>query len=139
MQRNDSTTSAPLIEVRSQLKANELEIANREHAIAALQSEINGYQARLSNTPIREQELTDLNRDYDQSKAFYDQLLTKKNEAIMAGEDYPRAAGRPLHHAGSAQQADQAIFAKPLQAGHAGLIRWIGDGAGGCRGSRVPG
>ena len=81
---NDPTASPSLIETRSQLKANELEIANRERAITVLQSEINGYQGRLSNTPIREQELADLNRDYDQSKAFYDQLLSKKNQAIMA-------------------------------------------------------
>lgn len=81
---NNSTTSAPLIEVRSQLKANELEIANRQRAIETLQSEINGYQARLSATPIREQELTDLNRDYEQSKAFYDHLLSQKNDAVMA-------------------------------------------------------
>jgi len=78
---NDSPSTAPLIEIRSQLKANELEIANRERAVAALQAEINSYQARLSNTPIREQELTDLNRDYDQSKAYYDQLLAKKSQA----------------------------------------------------------
>jgi uncharacterized protein involved in exopolysaccharide biosynthesis len=78
---NDSTTSAPLIEIRSQLKANELEIANRERAISALQADINGYQARLNNTPIREQELTDLNRDYEQLKAYYDQLLAKKSQA----------------------------------------------------------
>jgi succinoglycan biosynthesis transport protein ExoP len=81
---NDPTSSAPLIEVRSQLKSNELEISNRERGIAALQAEINGYQARLSNTPIREQELADLNRDNEQLKAFYDQLLSKKNQAGMA-------------------------------------------------------
>ena len=79
-----STTSAPLMEVRSQLKANQLEIANRQHAVDSLQSEINSYQARLNNTPVREQELTDLNRDYEQLKAYYDQLLAKKNQAGLA-------------------------------------------------------
>jgi len=83
---NDSAASAPLIEVNSQLKGNALEIVNRERAIQGLQSEINGYQARLSSTPIREQELADLNRDYDQLKAFYDQLLTKKQNIIMTGK-----------------------------------------------------
>lgn len=78
------TGNAPLIEVRSQLKANDLEIANRQRSVEKLQAEINGYQARLSSTPIREQEMTDLNRDYDQSKIFYDQLLTQRNQAIMA-------------------------------------------------------
>ncbi len=80
---NDST-SAPLIEVKSQLKANDLEIANRQRAIQSLQAEIGNYQARLNNTPVREQELTDLNRDYEQLKAYYDQLLNKKNQAGLA-------------------------------------------------------
>ena len=72
------------------MKANELDIANRQHAIEPLcNREINGYQARLNTTPIREQELTDLNRDYDQSKAYYDQLLDKKNEAGLT-EDFSR-------------------------------------------------
>jgi uncharacterized protein involved in exopolysaccharide biosynthesis len=78
---SDATPSAPLIEIRSQLKANEMEITNRERAIAALQTEINGYQARLSSTPIREQELTDLNRDNEQLKTYYEQLSAKKNQA----------------------------------------------------------
>jgi succinoglycan biosynthesis transport protein ExoP len=76
-----ATTSAPLMEVRSQLKANQLDIANRQHAIESLQSQIGGYQARLNTTPVREQELADLTRDYDQSKADYDKLLEKKNES----------------------------------------------------------
>jgi polysaccharide chain length determinant protein (PEP-CTERM system associated) len=81
---NDSTSSAPLIEVKSQLKANDLEIANRQRSIESLQAEIGNYQARLNNTPVREQELTDLNRDYEQLKAYYDQLLNKKNQAGLA-------------------------------------------------------
>jgi polysaccharide chain length determinant protein (PEP-CTERM system associated) len=86
---NDSTgstvpTSGPIMEVKSQLKANQLEIASRQHSIESIQAEINSYQARLNNTPVREQELTDLNRDYDQLKAYYDQLLGKKNQAGLA-------------------------------------------------------
>lgn len=82
---NTSTpATGPIMEVRSQLKANQLEMVSRQHAIDNLQAEINGYQARLNNTPVREQELTDLNRDYDQLKAYYDQLLAKKNQAGLA-------------------------------------------------------
>jgi protein tyrosine kinase modulator len=76
--------NAPLMEVRSQLKANQIEMGNRQRAIDNLQAEIASYQARLNSTPVREQELADITRDYDQSRAYYDQLLAKKNQADLA-------------------------------------------------------
>jgi uncharacterized protein involved in exopolysaccharide biosynthesis len=75
--------NAPLMEVRSQLKANQLEISNRQRAVNDLQARIDDYRARLNRTPVREQELADLTRDYDQSRANYEQLLAKKNQAEL--------------------------------------------------------
>jgi succinoglycan biosynthesis transport protein ExoP len=66
------------------LKSNQVEIANREHTIAALKTKMDEYQGRLNQEPIREQQLADLTRGYDQSKANYDDLLKKKNESAMA-------------------------------------------------------
>ncbi len=71
-------------QLQSQLQANQAEIKNREQAIAVLTSRINDYQARLNQEPIREQQLADLTRGYDQSKASYDELLKKKNDSAMA-------------------------------------------------------
>jgi polysaccharide biosynthesis transport protein len=76
--------TTPSLELKSQLKVNELEIQNREHAIQALQAKINDYQARLNQEPVREQQLTELTRGYDQSKANYDSLLAKKNSSELA-------------------------------------------------------
>jgi polysaccharide chain length determinant protein (PEP-CTERM system associated) len=76
--------SGALPQVQSQLKANQIEIKNREQSIAALTAQINEYQARLNREPIREQELADLTRGYDQSKASYDDLLKKKNDSAIA-------------------------------------------------------
>ncbi len=70
--------------LQSQLKANEIEIKNREQAIAALSARINDYQTRLNQEPIREQQLADLTRGYEQTKESYDGLLKKKNESAMA-------------------------------------------------------
>ena len=80
----DSTQAPMLLQVQSQLRSNQLEIANRQHAIASLKAKIDDYQARLNQEPIREQQLADLTRGYDQSKANYDDLLKKKNESAMA-------------------------------------------------------
>jgi len=42
------------------------------------------YQGRLNQEPVREQQLADLTRGYEQSKANYDDLLKKNNESAMA-------------------------------------------------------
>ena len=76
--------SSPMLQLQSQLRANQIEITNREQSIAALQAKINGYQAHLSQEPLVEQQLTDLSRGYEQSKANYDELLKKKNGSEMA-------------------------------------------------------
>jgi succinoglycan biosynthesis transport protein ExoP len=79
-----SNQSAPALQIQSQLRANQVEIANREHAIAGLQARISEYQARLNEQPATEQQLAELTRGYEQSKANYDDLLKKKNQSVMA-------------------------------------------------------
>jgi succinoglycan biosynthesis transport protein ExoP len=79
-----SKDTAPMMEVQSQLKANEIETANRQRAISDLQGRIGDYQSRLNRTPVREQELTDLTRDYDQSRTYYESLLAKRNQSELA-------------------------------------------------------
>ena len=75
---------SPLLQLQGQLQANQVEISNRERSIADLQAKVAEYQARLNQEPVREQQLADLTRGYDQSKANYDDLLKKKNESAMA-------------------------------------------------------
>ena len=72
------------MEVESQLKANKVEIENRQRAIQDLQKEIGSYQARLNMTPVREQQMAELTRNYDQSRKSYDQLQAKLNQSGMA-------------------------------------------------------
>jgi polysaccharide biosynthesis transport protein len=79
-----ASQSSMLAQVQSQLQSNQVEISNREHAIADLEARVSEYQSRLNQSPVREQQLADLTRGYDQSKATYDDLLKKKNESAMA-------------------------------------------------------
>ena len=76
--------STPLLQLQSQLQANQLEITSRERAIAGVEARINEYQARLNSEPATEQQLAELTRGYEQSKANYDDLLKKKNQSVMA-------------------------------------------------------
>jgi len=80
----DEPQSASVAQLQSQMKANQIEIANRERAIEALKEKVADYQARLNREPVAEQQLADLTRGYDQLKANYDDLLKKKNESAMA-------------------------------------------------------
>jgi polysaccharide biosynthesis transport protein len=80
----DRSQAALLPQIQGQLRSNQIEITNREHSIAALKAKVEDYQARLNQEPIREQQLADLTRGYEQSKASYDELLKKKNESAMA-------------------------------------------------------
>lgn len=84
IQAGDPTQASMLLQAQGQLKSNELEIGNRERSVAALKGKIEEYQGRLNQEPIREQELADLARGYDQLKENYDDLLKKKNESAMA-------------------------------------------------------
>lgn len=83
-QETDPSQISATVQLQSQLRSNQLEITNRERAIASLKERIEDYQARLNEEPVREQQLADLTRGYDQSKANYDDLLKKKNDSAMA-------------------------------------------------------
>jgi polysaccharide biosynthesis transport protein len=80
----DPARASLLAQAQSQLRSNQVEIANREHSVADLTAKIEGYQGRLNTEPVREQQLADFTRGYDQSKAIYDDLLKRKNESAMA-------------------------------------------------------
>jgi polysaccharide chain length determinant protein (PEP-CTERM system associated) len=81
---SDLQAMAPMLQLEGQLKANEREIQDARHEMQELQTQIAAYQSRLNVTPIREQQLTDLTRDYDQSKANYDSLLKKHMQSQLA-------------------------------------------------------
>jgi polysaccharide chain length determinant protein (PEP-CTERM system associated) len=79
-----ATQNTALLQLQSQLRATEAEIGNRTETINRLKARIGQYQSRLDGEPMLEQELADLTRGYDQSKADYDALLKKKNDSEMA-------------------------------------------------------
>ncbi len=84
---NDDATGkddTAVVQLEGQMRANQLEIKNREKTIADLQARIGMYQSHLSQEPIVEQQFADLTRGYEQSKANYDDLLKKKNASQMA-------------------------------------------------------
>jgi len=107
--------------LQSQLKAAEEEIGKHKQEQIRLNKAISGYTSKLQAIPVREQEISDLVRDYEVSKAHYSQLLNSQLSAETAtqleirqkGEKFsvldpaqpaqrPSSPNRPLINAGGA-------------------------------------
>lgn len=80
----DRQEGTALLQLQSQLQANQTEIGNREQDISKLKGRIEQYQGRLNAEPASEQQLAELTRGYEQSQKSYDDLLRKKNDSAMA-------------------------------------------------------
>jgi succinoglycan biosynthesis transport protein ExoP len=79
------TASTPTImQIQSQLKANQFESQNLQRQEADVEERISSYQARLNLTPKTEQELTEISRGYEESLTNYDSLLQKQMSSTLA-------------------------------------------------------
>jgi polysaccharide chain length determinant protein (PEP-CTERM system associated) len=77
-------TMTPILQLEGQLKANQQEIEDTRRELQGVNAQITAYQGRLNEAPLREQQLADLTRDYDQSKENYDSLLKKQMQSQLA-------------------------------------------------------
>jgi polysaccharide chain length determinant protein (PEP-CTERM system associated) len=93
----DLQAMSPMLQLQGQLKANQQEIQDTQRQIQQLDTQIAGYQNRLNSVPVTEQQLADLTRDYDQSKANYDSLLKKQMQSQLATNLEKRQQGEQFH------------------------------------------
>jgi len=85
---------ATIAQLKSQLEANGLEIQNASDDAKRIEAQVDEYQRRLNLTPVREQELAELLRGYNQSKQQYDDLLSKKTQSELATSLEKRQQGQ---------------------------------------------
>lgn len=71
-------------QLKSQVEANRLEIESLTKDEKRLKASVAEYQARLNSTPIREQQLSEVLRDYDLLKKHYADLLGKQQQSQLA-------------------------------------------------------
>jgi uncharacterized protein involved in exopolysaccharide biosynthesis len=76
--------TSSMMQMQSQLQANQLEIQNYQRREKDIESRIAGYQARLNLTPQTEQELVDVSRGYEESVSNYNSLLQKQMQSQLA-------------------------------------------------------
>jgi polysaccharide chain length determinant protein (PEP-CTERM system associated) len=90
---NDQDPSIAL-QLKSQLEANRLEIENLSAEELKLKAAIEQYQKRLNQTPVREQQLAGILRNYEQLKLDYTDLLNKESQSRMAADLEKRQEGQ---------------------------------------------
>jgi len=71
---------------KAQISALDHRIASRNAERGQILNQIQELQAHLERLPIREQELAQLTRDYENSKQNYNALLDKRTSAEMSAE-----------------------------------------------------
>jgi polysaccharide chain length determinant protein (PEP-CTERM system associated) len=93
--------------LQSQLEALDAEIVKHKAEQARLSNVIAGYQSKLEAIPVREQQINDLVRDYEISKAHYSQLLEKQLSAETATQLEIRQKGEKFSILDPAQPAER--------------------------------
>jgi polysaccharide chain length determinant protein (PEP-CTERM system associated) len=94
LQRGSPTA---VMQLQSQLKANQLEIQNEQQHARDLESQTAVYQARLNMTPETEQELATVSRGYDEAKFNYNSLLQKQTQSQLATSLGQQQQGQQFH------------------------------------------
>lgn len=93
--------------LKSQLTTVESEINKHKAEQQRLSKLVGAYQAKLEAIPVREQEIAQLSRDYEMSKAHYSQLLDKQLSAETATQLEIRQKGERFSVLDPAQPAER--------------------------------
>lgn len=80
--KTDATSEQSSTTVRLEIIDKEMSRLKAEQS--QIQSQMSAYQAKVDASPLREQQLIELNRNYDISKQHYQALLDKSFSADMA-------------------------------------------------------
>ena len=111
-------------EIKTQLDALEQETARNKKEQERILGLMAQAQAKIEAVPLREQEITDLVRDYETSKAHYQQLFSKKLTAETGTEMEIRQKGERFTILDPAQIPERPSGPKRLQ------INLVGSGLG---------
>ena len=80
----DPASEKLITQYKAQFKEGQSEAKRLKEETGNLREQIALYQRRIEETPKREQEMVEINRDYDLLKMYYQSLLDKKYQSQMA-------------------------------------------------------
>jgi polysaccharide chain length determinant protein (PEP-CTERM system associated) len=93
--------------IQSQINTLDSEIAKHKDEVQRLSKQVSVYQAKLSSIPVREQEIAQLVRDYEISRAHYSQLLSQQLSAETATQLEIRQKGEKFEVLDPGQVAER--------------------------------
>ena len=120
----------PMMQIESQLKANQLEIKGYEKQEKTLEGRVAEYQTRLNMMPATEQALADVSRGYDESQKNYNSLLAKQSQSQLATSLEQQQQGQQFRLLDPAQLPDKPASPNHILLSLGGLILGLAVGAG---------
>jgi polysaccharide chain length determinant protein (PEP-CTERM system associated) len=132
--RETAISSSPVVAsvraMENYLFATEFEIKRLQEEDSKIKAKIAGYQARVENTPIRELAMSNLTRDYQNTKEAYQTLLKKSQEAQQAENLERRQKGEQFKVIDPARIPEKPIQGKILKILLIGFVLGLGFGLG---------
>src|ERR1700694_1569511 len=123
-------TPTTMMQIQSQLKANQLEIQNYQAREKTLEAQISMYQARLNLTPATEQQMAEISRGYEESKSNYNSLLQKQMQSQLATSLEKRQQGETFRLIDPASLPDKPSAPNHLLVSLGGLAAGLAIGFG---------
>jgi polysaccharide chain length determinant protein (PEP-CTERM system associated) len=125
-----SLVGASITDMESQLVVTELEMKRLKEEDSKIKARIAEVQARIENTPIREMAMSNLARDYQNTKETYQSLLQKSQEAQQAENLERRQKGEQFKVIDPARIPEKPIQGVVLKILLVGLLAGLGFGFG---------
>ena len=119
-----------LLELKKELNENEIGIASMKEHETRLKSQVKDYEFRVEKAPEREQELTVLQRDYENTKKNYAVLLDKQLNAKISEDLEKRQKGEKFRVLDPANLPTKPESPDKLKIMLAGLVLGCGLGYG---------
>jgi polysaccharide chain length determinant protein (PEP-CTERM system associated) len=94
--RLEARVDPSILTYKSQLQFAQNEIARQEKMLAQTRSAIADLEGRINRVPQAEVNLSAIDRDYQTRKSAYDELLEKKQKAVLAAEASKAAQGEKI-------------------------------------------
>jgi polysaccharide chain length determinant protein (PEP-CTERM system associated) len=123
-------TPTAMMQIQSQLKANQFEIQNYQQREKILESQISTYQARLNLTPATEQQMAEVSRGYEESKSNYNSLLQKQMQSQLATSLQQRQQGEQFRLIDPASLPEKPSAPNHLLVSLGGLAAGLAVGCG---------
>jgi polysaccharide chain length determinant protein (PEP-CTERM system associated) len=117
-------------QLRAKLRQDELNIADLTKRQAQIQNQIGVLQARVQASPVIEQQLKEMTRNYQSALEFYNELLKKSNNSEMAKDLQHQQEGEQFRVLDPPSLPDKPSFPKKRYFLGGGLFAGFALGVG---------